>query len=390
MGRAKEWMMEMEQRRYIGVPEKMVCTKLFREHRMIVDYIAENGTVGECDYTHIQTEVVPLEDVVCMIVKRFMDYYETPEEECAYESRSVDEDWEGSGMRSENGYIIPNNRTMLTTLEVLQDLGLDLDNAELEKDIAACFNNDSWVLKDPYVMTEDEELNMIWNRFFDSVCKMKQSGAKDEEVYMEHAHLLDDVVGAVVSNMSDLVQPLPEGMPLFRCVYYNPKPEKINASNIWAPPVDKASSQRMSREGQSRFYASLDPQTPKEEATSSDKTAVGLLGRFLLKDRIKVLDLTNVPSRSFMDVHNYFAWCFLIQFSDYIAQPVEEEEKYKYAPTQIMRDVFEQNLPGIQGIMYKSCKCEGKKNVVMFWDDKACGEYMTMESYEEIAYRAHY
>ena len=384
MGRAKEWMMEMEQRGYGEVSEKMVCAELFRGHRMIVDYIAENGKKGECDYTHTQTEVVPLEDIVSMVVERFMDYYETPEEECAYESRSVDEDWKGSGMHSENGYIIPNNRTILTTLEALQDLGLDLDNEELEEDIAVCFNNDSWILKDPYGTTDDEELNMVWNRFFDSVCKKKQSEGRDDEIYAEHAQLLDDVVDAVLSNISDLVQPLPEGMPLFRCVYYNPKPEEVSASNIWAPPADKASSQRMSREGQSRFYASLDMRTPQEEATNSDKAAVGLLGRFLLKDRVKVLDLTNVPYRSFMDVHNYFAWCFLIQFADYIAQPVEENEKYKYAPTQILRDVFEKNIPGIQGIMYKSCKCEGKKNVVMFWDDRTCGDYIKMDNYKEI------
>lgn len=384
MGRAIEWMMEMEQRGYGEVPEKMVCAELFREHRMIVDYIEDNGKKGECDYMHIQTEVVPLEDIVGIIAERFQDYYETPEEECAYESRSADEDWEGLGIHSENGYIIPNNRTILNTLEALQDLGVDLDNEELEEDIAACFNNDSWVLKDPYGMTEDEELNMVWDRFFDSVCKMKRSGVNDDEIYAEHAQLLDDVVGTVLSNKDDLVLQLPEGQPLFRCVYYKTEPDEVTASCIWAPPVDKASSQRMSREGQSRFYASLDMKTPQEEATNGDSRTLGLLGRFILKDRVEVLDLTNVPYRSFMDVHDYFAWCFLRQFADYIAQPVDEDEKYKYAPTQIVRDVFEKNISGIQGIMYKSCKCAGKKNVVMFWDDKTCGDYIKMESYQMI------
>lgn len=111
---------------------------------------------------------------------------------------------------------------------------------------------------------------------------------------------------------------------------------------------------------------------------------MGLLGTFRLKEDVKVLDLSKIPPRSYLDVKEFFSWCFLNQFADYIAQPVDDDENYKYVPTQIMRDVFEQNFPEVQGIRYRSCKNEGKENVVMFWDNKTCGEYIRLETYKEV------
>lgn len=385
MGQAKNWMIEMEERGYGDVPNVYVCAEEFEGHRMITDYIKAHGIEGVCDYSKRRTRVVPLEDVVSIVVSEFKKYYEQPEEECSYRPFGNDpEEYKGSGFHLENGgYVVRDGHSICDTREALYNLGFDLDNEELLTDIAACFNNDSWILIDPYGPTEDEELQQTWWQFNDGVCRLKQKGLADEKIWAQYAKRLEEIVGVVRTNMKDLIISVPEGMPFFRCVYYNPVPVEVEAHHLWAPPKEKASSQRMSREGQSRFYASFDKKTPLLEATNADGK-IGLLGRFILKDRVQVLDLSKIPPRSYLDVKDFFSWCFLIQFADYIAQPVDEDENYKYVPTQIMRDVFEQNFPEVQGIRYKSCKNEGKENVVMFWDNKTCGKYIRLETYKEI------
>ena len=386
MGRAKDMMIEMEESGCGEIPIKWVCAELFGEHRIIVNHIKEYGSEGECSYTHQRTKVLPLEDVVREIVRRFKQYYEAPEQECGFDSSVSDEDLVGTGFHKEYDYILPDNRHIESTSDALINLGLDLDNEELFEDIVAAFNNDFWVFVDPYGSTADEELQFTWNQFSESVCKLKRNGVEDKDIHPKFAHRLNDIVAVVRENIKELMLTIPEGMPLHRCVYYNPVPEKVEASNIWAPPADKASSQRMSRKGQSRFYASFDPKTPLEEATNDDKDAVGLLGRFKLKHDVQVLDLSDVPYRSFLDVEDVFSWHFLTQLTEDISQPVDEKnEQYKYVPTQIMRDVFEKYLPEVQGIRYRSCKCPGKINVVMFWDNKTCGKHIAMTNYEIVS-----
>lgn len=383
MGRAKQMQIEIEGRGYSVPCDKHVCAELFRGHRFIIDYIGEHGVPGCCDYTHKPTQVVPLEDVVAFIMPRFRSYFEDPAEECSYESGGDDEEWEGSGFHKEYGYILPDSRTIFSTREALCELGLELENGILFEDIVSSFNNDSWVLVDPYGNIVDEELQWTWEQFAKDVINSKKQGIEDDVILQQHKNRLDDIVYEIKRNLPELIKVLQAGKPLYRCVYYSNPPKSITASNIWAPPTDKASSQRMSREGQSRFYASFDEETPLFEAqTSGDE--IGLLGTFLLVEDTNVLDLTNLPSRSFMDVEDFFSWRFLQQFTNYIAQPVPANERYEYVPTQIMRDVFENNIPEIQGIMYRSCKDESKTNVVMFWDNKTCGKYIRLETYKEI------
>lgn len=386
MGQAKNWMIEIEARGYGEVPDVYVCAEEFAGHRMITDCIKAQGIEGICDYSKRRTRVVPLEDVVSIVVSEFKKYYEQPDEECSYRPLGDDpEEYEGSGFHLEaGGYVVRDGHSICDTREALYNLGFDLDNEDLLTDIAACFNNDSWILKDPYGPTEDEELQQTWWQFNNGVCRLKQKGLSDKKIWAQYAKRLEEIVGVVRSNTKDLIISVPEGMPLFRCVFYNSVPIKVKAKHLWAPPKMKASSQRMSRKGQSRLYASFDMETPLKEATNNDPEAVGLLGTFRLKENVKVLDLSKIPPRSYLDVKEFFSWCFLNQFADYIAQPVDDDENYKYVPTQIMRDVFEQNFPEVHGIRYRSCKNEGKENVVMFWDNKTCGEYIRLETYKEV------
>ena len=80
-----------------------------------------------------------------------------------------------------------------------------MDNEELLTDIVACFNNDSWILIDPYGPTEDEELQQTWWQFNDGVCRLKQKGLVDEKIWAQYAKRLEEIVGVVRTNMKDLI-----------------------------------------------------------------------------------------------------------------------------------------------------------------------------------------
>lgn len=141
---------------------------------------------GCCDYTHKPTQVVPLENVVAFIMPRFRSYFEDPAEECSYESGGDDEEWTGSSFHKEYGYILPNSRAIFSTCEALCELGLELGNETLFEDIASSFNNDSWVLVNPYGDTVDEELQRTWEQFAKDVIDSKKQDIEDDVILQQH------------------------------------------------------------------------------------------------------------------------------------------------------------------------------------------------------------
>ncbi len=149
-------------------------------------------------------------------------------------------------------------------------------------------------------------------------------------------------------------------------------PNPLLPQNLWAPPAKYATAQRMSREGQSRLYASFDKETPIQEAVSGGTDQKHCLGEFALKNDIKVLDFTNVP--------DFLVYRFFVSFANAITQPVADNEKHKYIPTQLMRDIIEDGYKkaGIVGIKYRSVKGVDTENVVLFLDEHSCINYLEL------------
>ena len=63
-----------------------------------------------------------------------------------------------------------------------------------------------------------------------------------------------------------------------------------------------------------------------------------------------------------------------------------DSEKHKYVPTQIMRDLIENDFSrvGIMGIKYRSVKNDGHPNVVLFLDNNTCDEWLELKEKEII------
>ena len=101
-----------------------------------------------------------------------------------------------------------------------------------------------------------------------------------------------------------------------------------------------------------------------------------------LKKEVGLLDFTNIPEPNILNVPDYFAYRFLYGFQNAITQHVGEidSEKHKYVPTQIMRDLIENDFSraGIMGIKYRSVKNDGQPNVVLFLDNNTCGEWLEL------------
>lgn len=367
--------------------DKQVCAKMFPHQDYIRERIERDGDDGVCSYSRKYEKVLPLSTIVDMVVSAFHEIFEDPANEIPFESHGIWDDLEGSGLHKEGaGYILPDGKSIMTTEEALEEAGFAPDSDELFKDIAECFLSNDWVVKDALVGTEDERLAYNWQQFWDGTIADSRNQVPYADIYNRHASLLSYLSDTIGSNLHSLRTILSKDSLLYRCVNYNTVPNPLLAENLWAPPVAYASSQRMSRKGQSRFYASFDKATPLSEAVNNGGNEFHCLGIFRLKKEVGLLDFTNIPEPNILNVPDYFAYRFLYGFQKAITQHVGESdsEKHKYVPTQIMRDLIENTFKEaeIMGIKYRSVKNDGHPNVVLFLDNNTCGDWLELKEKE--------
>lgn len=383
MGRAKQQMMEWESRRYDDAPDKKVCARMFPVQKEIRLSIESKGTIGICDYCGDKAKVLPLQDVLEMVVEAFDDIFEEPDANLPYESGGEWEELKGSGIHKElSGYILPDARSIMSTHDALESVGFEPADDEITDDICECFHRDHWVLQDTFEATDDEIMSSDWEEFWDNTIKAKTDGMSYDEIRSKNSHLLDYISDSIGTNIKSLTTVLKKGELLYRCVNYIDVPNPLEAKHLWAPPAEKATSQRMSREGQSRFYASFDKETPLVEAIDCGIGQHHCLGTFKLKENISVLDFTNIPEPYILNVPDVFAYRFFDMFADAITRNVGQYNKVMYVPTQLMRDIIENDYlsRGILGIKYRSVKGDSATNVVLFLDNTSCDSYLELDS----------
>ena len=259
-----------QMRGYASPPDKQVCAKMFPQQAYIRDRIENIGIEGECSYCGKHDKVLPLSTIVDMVVSAFNEIFEDPANEIPFESHGIWDDLEGSGLHKEGaGYILPDGKSIMTTEEALEEAGFAPGSDELFDDIADCFLSGDWVVKDALVGTEDERLAYSWQRFWDGTINDSRNQVPYDDIYKHHASLLSSISDTIGSNLHSLRTILSKDSLLYRCVNYKNVPDPLTAENLWAPPVKFATSQRMSRKGQSRFYASFDRETPLSEAVNN-------------------------------------------------------------------------------------------------------------------------
>jgi hypothetical protein len=137
------------------------------------------------------------------------------------------------------------------------------------------------------------------------------------------------------------------------------------------PPLDKASNNRMSPAGIPYMYVGEN----QKVCISEIKPNVGdelWIGKFILKEELKILDLTEIPKFKIKSIFNReynhdIRWGkdFLEGFMEEISKPLSPNDvMLEYVPTQLFSEYI--RSLGYDGIKYKSSQSEEGYNYTLF------------------------
>ncbi len=147
------------------------------------------------------------------------------------------------------------------------------------------------------------------------------------------------------------------------------------AKGLGPAPRDRVAAGRMNAQGVSVFYVALDEQTACAEVVSHSPYDIAVVGEFVLRQPLTILDLTTVPqpSSKFNDEADErdARMDNLAEFVQRIIRPVivDGNHPVDYAPTQIITEAFRWwSKPKIDGIAYRSLN-GGGTNVVLFYGE---------------------
>lgn len=142
--------------------------------------------------------------------------------------------------------------------------------------------------------------------------------------------------------------------------------------DMGAPPSKNARAGRANSEGISCLYLA------NSEKTTLHETRAGLydcatVGKFILKEEIKIVDLSNIDKLSPFSMDNIDLLAAnlenLRKIGDEVSRPLRKHDSsLDYLPTQYICDYIK-NL-GFNGIQYKSTMCTGGVNFAIFEQEK--------------------
>ena len=350
-----------------------VCSECIRE-RWLATYIRENADQLECDFCEQNSDepiAIELGDIMDHIRECIECIYEDPANSVGYDG-------------AEGGYLLPT----MNTYDVLEDVGLDVEDDALRDELADGIGHSEWVHHDPYALTEEEALRMSWEKFTKTVKHkvrylMFPSEPRDEYSVREGPELSE-----VLERLGDaflqhnLLSQLKAGTRLYRVRLHAPGGAPTNTIEaLGPPPIESARfSNRMSPAGMSMFYGAL------EEATAIAETYVrhdgnpteGTVATFELPDGLHVIDLTELPEYPSVfgsDEENlkrptvHFIHAFVQDF----VRAVEKDgrEHVEYVPSQVVTEYIRYRLGekarvDIKGILYASSRADGGTGCALF------------------------
>ena len=382
MGQIKEIMIEAENRGYYLPDEnKLLCANHY-DDIYLREFVRSHSRIGLCSYCGRKTNVIILSEFIEYIMKRIRRHYTSPDDDGLYLSNSFydDEDEVIPGLKKVGSYITRENaETFDSTMELLSDIGLVSDNDELDHDIEGCFINDEWIQKDSMVRTIKEELSDLWKDFVSMVTHRRRytffTLPQFDDAYHSEENGLQNILSELSRTISalDMYEILPVNTILFRCRYVDSTEEVTAFDDITSPPDDKASENRMNPAGISMFYGSFDEKTAKEEARDSTKKFC-VIGEFITKKELTVLDLTKLPPLSFWNDH-WQELSFIYSFTKEVSKPISVGyNAIEYVPTQIFAEHIrycckDRDGKRIDGIQFNSSKTNAV-NVVLFYNQK--------------------
>ena len=385
MGKVKKKWMEMVEKGDwpYGLEHKNVCTCHFDDpylNKIIEKYCKQ----GKCTYCGGTGVVCSMQDLMEQVSWKIHMYFDDINDSSLLYADSFydDENEIIPGFKRVGDYIAPKETEYFeSTWDLMDDLGLVTDDDELNKDIEDVFTTQEWIERD--ILHEDYRRALLnkWKQFANAVTHSRRFTFLATPEFLPLVQGDEDTEGKdILSSLKEiiivqkLVRTLKEGSTLFRARRVKDKEKDYVFNDITAAPDAVASDNRMSPAGVSLFYASFKEKTAVDECVG-EKTDPVLLGEFVTKKDLRVLDLTKIPGPSFW-MDNWQENQFLHSFNREITKKLDPDDKnlLQYIPTQVftefLRYLFvDSNGKKLDGMIYGSSKTR-EKNIVLFCNQR--------------------
>jgi hypothetical protein len=402
MGRAKEQYMRKMEQGWSSAGSKWVCAKCF-EDEAIQEFIREQASRKRCTYCSRFARnpiAAEMDDVIEFIAEGINSEYEDAGNGVDYET-------------AEGGYRL----ATMDSWELLEEIGLEVENDALRKDLLHAFFSRPWVPKHPYCDRKCDALQYTWEAFSNLVKHrtrfvfFRVSTANRSYGESEPYEFLDALRSAVTET--NLVRTIPAGLKWYRAHEHAAMDTLSGACRLGTPQPQFASHNRMSPAGIPMLYVAADEATSIAEVRPAAPNGnVFTVAEFLNLRPLRILNLSTVEAiPSLFDTERRYmrmALIFLRHFAEEISKPISDSTKpYDYVPTQVMTEYFrhlfhqprEINLPSfplplddgsvpcpalplsymetnlqLDGIAFRSSKRVGGVNYTLFIEPEMCGD----------------
>jgi hypothetical protein len=351
--------------------DKSVCPGCFEDDGLRA-YIRSIAQPCPCSYCGRAAEgAAPLEDVVHFIRRSLSREWTSADGELPYD-------------KEEGQHFLA---TTYSTEELLCEAGLDLtdSNGALWNDLARALPDLTWCAADPLAAAPHEAIANSWQSFCGVIKHQRRfffreflsTDQKKELEERESAYTIPDLLEALASFScrAGLVVRVPSSTIYIRAMGRpDPAAAPFGPRRMGPPPAAFAKQpNRMSPAGIPMFYGAVEAETALREVTHVPGDFA--LGHFEVLRDLQLLDLCDVP-----DVPSLFdesrardrAFArFMKHFISDFRQPSTDAQEVDYVPTQVVTEYFRSAVrhdgQPIDGILYKSTRCDGTA-VVLFAD----------------------
>lgn len=397
MGYWKQQQIKDEGNRARGyeIPErgnKYLCLSHLR-NKYLTNLLKQHVVKHKCSYCGKQSDVIDLADFIECVCLRLTKYVGPIDDENLYLASSfLDNDKDKvPGWIRRGPYVAPDNVEYYESAdEVMADFDLCSDNENLNIDIEHCLYVNGWIRRDPTGLLMKDHMKFSWEAFSELVKgKIRYTFFRSAEYYkdIDNTYVGNDIVADISSMAGILAKKLPIGTKIYRGRPEDDKGPYLAFKDLTAPPKEYAKNNRMTPQGISVFYGSLEQNTPISEIQNylPDKTTKIYLGEFVTTKELNIIDLCNIPIPDFWMGENgdWQKYAFLRDFHKEISKPINPHDApIDYIPTQI----FSEYLRFIQktdsgkpydGIIYRS-SLTGEENIVLFYDDISSANILSL------------
>ena len=378
---------------------KLCCIECFAIPE-IKEFIKSKERTGDCDYCKSKNiHILEAKEVGQFIFEGIKRFYEDAANEVSYCSK-------------EGGYLLSTSdiHEILIDEEVIFSEVLDVPSC-LAKDL---ISNDGtpFVKKDPYGPPpgQPEEIRN-WENFCNIVKREKRFTVflpDKEEDYFDQPKPKNVLYDIIKRFFPSLITILPKGSKVFRARIKNDIKDFLH-EDLTSPPLNSAQNSRMSPNGISFLYGTLEPDTCIHEIRPNICEEI-VVGEFEVVRDLLILDFTLKieEKKSIFDPEYNFSYeeyykPFLKHFIKEISKPIRQSDgAIEYVPTQIFTEVIKSynfrdyyvynDLDGkdnvyLNGIKYESSVKKGGSNLVLFRGPDISTEHIETDGEYWLLYR---